>query len=216
MMDQKTEAILDTLINRYPTLVYCRDEINTAFLLLAQCYEKGGKALICGNGGSAADAEHIVGELMKGFLLKRKIDDEDRERLRDQCPDHWRYIADNLQGALPAVSLVSQTALIHAYANDMAPDMAFAQQVYGYVREGDAVIGISTSGHSQNVIYAIQVARAFGAVTIGLTGGSGGALRDICDCAIAVPETETLKVQELHLPVYHALCAMVESAFFKS
>lgn len=205
----------EVLLNRYPVLQSCKDDIQHAFDMLCKCYKNGGKVLVCGNGGSAADSEHIVGELMKGFLLHRPLDDVQRGKLMDTSPEDGRYIADNLQGALPAISLVSHSALMTAFSNDVAPDMVFAQQVYGYARGGDVLIGISTSGSSKNVVYAAHTAKMLGASTIALTGSSGGGLLDICDVTVRVPSDSTPDIQELHLPVYHALCAMVEAEFFE-
>ncbi|HEY5586087.1 MAG TPA: SIS domain-containing protein [Ruminiclostridium sp.] len=213
-MKQQTVKIIDELTLRYPQLEQCRTYIEETFEILKQCYKKEGKVLICGNGGSTSDSEHIVGELMKGFILERKICKEHVEKLKQAFPEEVEYLSENLQGALPAISLASHSALAYAYINDVAPDMVFAQQVYGYARYGDVLIGLSTSGNSQNVINAIKVAKAFGVKTIGLTGKSGGKMVGLCDVVIKVPELETYKVQELHLPVYHALCAMVEMEFF--
>lgn len=168
--------------------------------------------LVCGNGGSAADALHIVGELMKAFVCPRKVTAAWQEKL-SACP-HSKYITENLQMALPAVSLVSEAGLLTAYANDVAPDMNFAQQVFGQGQAGDVLIAISTSGNSANVLYAAEVARAMGITVVALTGRSGGKLRELADVLINVPEDETFKIQELHLPVYHALCLAVEAEFY--
>jgi D-sedoheptulose 7-phosphate isomerase len=170
--------------------------------------------LICGNGGSAADAEHIVGELMKSYLLKRPIPNNMRAKLVSTSPRNGDYLADHLQGGLPAISLVSQTSLLSAIANDTAADMVYAQQVYAYGREGDVLIGISTSGNARNVIHAMQVAHALGLHTIGLTGPVGGALKPLCDICICVRAESTPAVQERHLPIFHVLCAMLEEEFF--
>jgi D-sedoheptulose 7-phosphate isomerase len=213
-MQQKIKAILDELIRDLPELSGCRTSIETGFEYLYQCYANGGKVMVCGNGGSAADAEHIVGELMKGFLLKRQLNLVDQKRLQDSIPQDYRYLISNLQGTLPAISLVSQTALISAFSNDVSPDMVYAQQVYGYGRCGDVLIALSTSGNSRNVINAIKVAKAFGVHIIGLTGQDGGMMKDVSDVTIKVPTNDTYKVQEYHLPVYHALCAMLEAEFF--
>jgi D-sedoheptulose 7-phosphate isomerase len=206
--------ILEDLVARYPRLAGCRQDIEAAFHTLRRCFASGGKALVCGNGGSAADAEHIVGELMKGFVLKRPLTGEETGRLTAAFPTEGSEIAGKLQRALPAISLVSHTALTSAIANDTAQDMAFAQQVFGYGRQGDALIGLSTSGNAANVVNAARVARAFGLSTVCLTGAGGGLLAGICDVAIRMPEPETHLVQELTLPVYHALCLMLERAFF--
>ncbi len=208
--------ILDKLVEKYPELDSCRPAIRRAYELLKRTYSRGGQVLICGNGGSAADSEHIVGELMKGYLSKRPIPAATRRRLVAAFPDHGDYLADHLQGALPALSLVSQTSLLTAYANDVAPDMVFAQQVYGYGKRGDCVIGLSTSGRSANITNALQVARALGLTTIGFTGKRGGTLPQVCDVTICVPWDSTADIQERHMAVYHALCAMLEQEFFKT
>ena len=205
---------IEQLISTYPELEACALDIQAAFEILRTCYRDGGKVLTCGNGGSAADAEHIVGELMKGYLLKRPIPAEMRLKLASISQQDGDYLANHLQGALPAISLVSQTSLLSAIANDTAADMGYAQQVYAYGREGDALIGLSTSGNSRNVIYAMQVARALGLHTIGLTGPTGGALKPLCDICICVPGESTPVIQERHLPIFHVLCAMLEEEFF--
>jgi D-sedoheptulose 7-phosphate isomerase len=202
------------LIFSYPGLDVCASDIEAAYNVLRDCYQSGGKVLTCGNGGSAADAEHIVGELMKGYLLKRPLPEEVRGRLKAASPDDGDYLADHLQGGLPAISLVSQTSLLSAIANDTAADMVYAQQVYAYGREGDALIGISTSGNSANVVRAMQVAYALGLRTIGLTGRTGGKVKPLCDVCIRVPANDTTLVQERHLPIFHVLCAMLEEEFF--
>ena len=205
---------IEQLIFSYPGLDVCAADIKAAFNVLRDGYLRGRKLLTCGNGGSASDAEHIVGELMKGYLLKRPIPEEMRAKLLSSNPEDGGYLADHLQGGLPAISLVSQTSLISAIANDTAADMVYAQQVYAYGREGDILIGISTSGNSTNVIRAIQVARTLGLHTLGLTGRTGGKLRSLCDVCIRVPANETAFVQERHLPIFHVLCAMLEEEFF--
>ncbi|MFS0613434.1 SIS domain-containing protein [Lederbergia ruris] len=207
---------LKKLVSKYPELGGCTSGIEEAFRLLVNSYRQGGKLLLCGNGGSAADCEHIVGELMKGFVLKRPVDEQFRQQLKKVDPSEGEYMADHLQQALPAISLVSHTGLATAFANDIAADMVFAQQVYGYGNKEDIVLGLSTSGNSKNVIKAMQVAKAMGLKTIGLTGESGGKMKEICDVTIQVPWQETLEVQERHLPIYHALCMMLEKEFFQS
>ena len=205
---------LEKLARTYPDLETCIPDINKAADTLLNCYRHGGKLLICGNGGSAADSEHLVGELMKGYLRRRPLPEIARRRLLEAYPESGVYLADHLQGALPAISLVSQTALLTAYANDVAADMIFAQQVYGYGVAGDVLIGISTSGNSRNVVHAVQVARAFGLHTLGFTGQSGGLLKAICEVMVCVPREETAAIQELQLPIYHALCALLEAELF--
>ncbi len=205
---------IQQLIFSYPGLDVCVSEIEAAFHVLRDCYRRGGKVLTCGNGGSASDAEHIVGELMKGYLLKRPVPQEMRDRLIATTSEDGESLASHLQGGLPAISLVSQTSLLSAIANDTAADMVYAQQVYVYGREGDALIGISTSGNSMNVIRAMQVGRTLGIRTIGLTGRTGGMLKAWCDVCICVPADDTTQIQERHLPIFHVLCAMLEEDFF--
>jgi len=204
----------EALVERYPELTPCLPDVQRAFELLRDCFKRGGKLLVCGNGGSAADSEHIVGELMKGYFSKRPLNAATRKKLSDAFPVNGSYLADHLQGALPAISLVSQISLLTAFSNDVAPDMIFAQQVYGYGQPGDVVLGISTSGSSANVLHALQVARAMGIHGLGLTGDCGGVMREICDVAICVPARRTPEVQEYHVVIYHCLCAMLEDAFF--
>lgn len=208
-MKKETINILNKTIEANPGLNNCKQDIKKAVNVILSCYRAGGMVLVCGNGGSAADSEHIVGELMKGFLKKRPIPAQHREIIGDS------ELYNNMQGAIPAISLSSQTSLITAFMNDVDPAMVFAQQVYGYRNKNNVLIGITTSGNSQNVVNAAKIAGAFGIKTIGMTGESGGKLSNICDISIKVSATETYKVQELHLPAYHALCAMVESEIFK-
>ncbi len=207
-MKASVQAIFDELYTRYPALISCSTDIEGAAALMIDGFRNGGKLLTCGNGGSASDAEHIVGELMKAFVLPRKLSKEMCDKLDDE------YLSSNLQGALPAVSMIGESALSTAYANDCAPDLAFAQQVLGLGRDGDMLLGISTSGNSKNVVYAAKVARAQGLKVIMLTGEGGGKCAQLADIAIRVPEKETFKVQEYHLPVYHALCLAIEEEFF--
>ena len=213
-MRQQAKQVQDDLLARLPELVPCAQDILFAFEALRQCYRNGGKLLICGNGGSAADAGHIAGELMKGFLLKRPIPAEDEDRLENSFPGAGELLAANLQRALPAIALPDQTAVLTAFSNDVAADMAYAQLVYGYGRPGDVLLAISTSGNSANVVNAAMVARAMGLKAIGLTGQGGGRLSGCCDAVIKAPAYETFRVQEYHLAIYHALCAMVEMEFF--
>lgn len=195
---------MSELYERYPKLAECKTEIEKALDLFAETYKNGGKILVCGNGGSAADCEHIVGELMKGFMLAREVRDQ-------RIPEELRI---NLQGALPAISLPSQSAVLSAFMNDVDPQMIYAQLVYGYAREQDLVIGLSTSGNSKNVVNAIEVANALGVKTLSFTGENKSRLSEISTVTIRVPECETYKIQELHLPVYHYLCAETEKLFF--
>ncbi len=216
MPDPVAFPLLQKLITDYPDLAECTESIGQAFAVLRRMYQSGGKLLICGNGGSAADSDHIVGELMKSFALPRPLPDDVRRKLRTAFPQDGDRLGAALQGALPAISLVSQAALMTAYANDVDPEMVFAQQVYGYGVPGDTVLGISTSGNSKNVIRALQVGRALGLHTIGLTGRSGGQMKALCDVTICVPADAVPAVQERHLPIYHTLCLMLEQAFFGS
>lgn len=197
---------LQEMLDRNPKLQVVAQETNEAYELLKEAYEQGGKLLTCGNGGSAADAEHIVGELMKGFHLKRPIRETEKAQLGE--------IADHLQEALPAIALTQNQVLASAYANDVDPDMIFAQQVYGYGESKDVLIAITTSGNSRNVLYAAEVARKKNLKVIGFTGREGGKLKELSDVCICVPETETAYVQEKHIIVYHTLCSMLEAHFF--
>ncbi len=207
-------ATLTQLKQRYPDLEPCIPSIAAAYELLVATYRNHGKLLICGNGGSAADSDHIVGELMKGFELRRPLGPELRARLQADDSDAGVYLADHLQGALPAISLSSHAALSTAIGNDIAGDVVFAQQVLGYGVKGDALMGISTSGNSVNVLHALRVARALNLRTVGFTGRTGGSMVDLCDVILCVPYDRTLEIQERHLAIYHALCVMIELEFF--
>lgn len=200
--------MINRLAERYPSLSACTDDIKTCISLITNTFNNGHRLYVCGNGGSAADALHIVGELAKSFALKRSLDRTFAEHVTDA------ELLSNLQGALPAFSLVENVALSTAFANDCDPEYIFAQQVYAYAREGDCVFAISTSGNSKNIIHSINAAKGRGAATIGLTGASGGRLKALCDCCIRVPETETYRIQELHVPVYHAICLAIEEYFW--
>lgn len=210
----KENGIVNRLIDKYSELAVCKGDIERAAEALIACYSGGGKLLACGNGGSSADSDHIVGELMKGFMSRRPLSSEARKRFAAMYSAEGEYLAEHLQGALPAISLSGSAALTSAFGNDVAPDMIYAQQVFGYGRKGDVLLGISTSGNSVNVIRALQTANVQGLVTIGLTGRSGGRMAEMCDIAIKVPWDSTPDVQERHLPVYHTLCMAVEQHFF--
>ena len=205
---------IEQLLKRNSELTGLKNEIEKAANAIIQSYENGGKLLACGNGGSSSDSDHIVGELMKSFEGKRPLKQELKDKLAEQGGERGVYLAENLQQGLPAISLTAHTALTTAVANDIDADVIFAQQVTGYGKSGDVLIGMSTSGNSQNVIDAIIVAKAKGLVTIGFTGEAGGKMKEICDILINVPERRTAYVQELHLPVYHTLCLIVEQHFF--
>ncbi|MDD3114581.1 MAG: SIS domain-containing protein [Anaerovibrio sp.] len=213
-MKESTLAKLDTLIERYPALSICRQSLTEAVDAVCASYRQQGKLIICGNGGSAADSEHIVGELMKGFVKKRPIPDTLYAKMQAVCPHEADYLRENLQGALPAVSLMNAIGLNSAFANDQAPDLAMAQQVLGLGRPEDVLLGISTSGNSSNVVYAVQLAKTLGIKTIGLIGSRQCKMQTLCDIVIAAPEIETYKIQEFHLPIYHTICMAVENEFF--
>ena len=213
-MEERLFNHLENLIVRYPQLAVCREDIAKAYELLETTYTNGRKLLVSGNGGSASDSEHIVGELMKEFKLKRKVYREQAEEMCKISPDLGKVLAENLQGALPAISLTGHSSLTTAFMNDSEPELIFAQQVNGYGKQGDIYLGISTSGNSRNVIYAAVTAKAKGLKVIGLTGQRENRLMQYADVCIRVPETETYKIQELHLPVYHCLCMMLEEKFF--
>ncbi len=213
-MEERIQAHIDELINRYPKLSVCRDDISKAYQILENCYRNDHKLLIAGNGGSAADAEHIAGELMKRFKTARPVPKDFADRLISVDPVRGRELAGNLERGLMAIPLVAHEALTTAYINDVDALGVFAQQLYGFGRPGDVFLGISTSGNSKNIMSATVVARAVGMQVIGLTGENGGELAEVADAAIRVPEKETYKIQELHLPVYHCLCLMLEDRFF--
>jgi D-sedoheptulose 7-phosphate isomerase len=209
---------INKFFSHHSNLDVCKNDIIAAIEALIKTYQRNGKVLVCGNGGSAADSEHIVGELMKGFLLKRPLKDDDKKNIKEKEIVNGKqaeYIIEHLQGALPAISLVSHTALGTAISNDVAADMIFAQQVYGYGKTGDIVIGISTSGNSQNVVNAMCVGKALGLTTIGLTGEKESNISNTCDITIRVPVQITYKIQEEHLKIYHLICAIVENEFFE-
>lgn len=208
-MSVQEKTISGELYSRYPELKICQNEIESAIIMLENAFRQKGKLLLCGNGGSSADCDHIVGELMKGFLKKR----EGSKNLAFQNTGERNLFA-QIQGALPAISLPAQSALISAYCNDVAPELVYAQMVYGYGQGEDVLLGISTSGNSANIVNAVRMARTCGIKTIGLTGKTGGILKELCDLTICVPETETYRIQELHLPVYHYICAEIEKRFW--
>ena len=206
--------ILEELIDRYRELASCKEDIWNAYEVIRESYQSGGTLLIAGNGGSAADSEHIVGELMKSFVKPRKLSDTIAEKLRAVDAEMGEELAEKLQGALSAIALVDHVSLSTAYLNDVDPLLGFAQQINGYGKSGDVFLAISTSGNSKNILYACAIAKAKGLKVIGLTGKDGGKLKDMSDVCIIVPERETYKIQELHLPIYHALCLMLEEMFF--
>lgn len=206
---------IDELIERYPSLSVCRNDIEKAAKALIESFENGGKLLVAGNGGSCADSDHITGELLKSFVKKRTPSKDFIDSLKSIDSDTGNYLSDKLQGSLPAIALTNNTALMTASLNDVDGNVMFAQQVNGYGVKGDVFLGISTSGNSKDIVYSTVVAKAKGLVTIALTGKDGGKLKGLADISIVVPQTETFKIQELHLPVYHALCLQVEEYFWK-
>ena len=212
----ENKHILEELITRYPQLLPVKNEIQKATEYLIICYEQGKKVLVCGNGGSCSDSDHIVGELMKGFEQMRPVDDTLKKKLGDVDEERGRYLSEKLQQGLPAISLTANNVLITAVANDIDADLIFAQQVVGYGNAGDILLGISSSGNSQNVVDALITAKAKGMFVIALTGETGGKIKSYCDILINVPGRRTAFVQELQLPVYHAICLMVENYFFGS
>ena len=206
--------MLNDLLKRYPALCACADEIENAKNAVIECYKNGGKLLLCGNGGSSADCDHITGELMKGFLKKRPVSAEKRTEMKKLCSELDDSIIDKLQCGLPAISLPALTALNSAYCNDVDAQLLYAQAVFALADEKDILIAISTSGNSANIVDAVKIATSLGVKVIALTGGNGGKLKNLSDVSVCVPETETFKIQELHLPVYHYICAAVEDFFF--
>ena len=213
-LEQYLEKHVFSLLQRYPKLEACRESIINAYYVMEECYAHDGKLLIAGNGGSAADSEHMAGELMKRFRLPRPISSSFAERLREIDSVRGGELAINLERGLMAIPLVAHEALSTAYINDVDGLGVFAQQLYGFGRSGDVFLGISTSGNSRNVLNATVVARALSMKVIGLTGNTGGELAPVCDVAVIVPEQETYLIQELHLPIYHCWCLMLEEKFF--
>ena len=216
-MKPSAKQYLDECVSAFPALADCKEAVERAFDILVECYSKGGKVLACGNGGSAADADHIVGELMNKFAMKRVLTEHEVEAIRSSAiPASDRdFLLRHLQRQLPAISLSAHSPLVTAICNDEHADMVFGQQVFGYGKPGDVLLGLSTSGNSKNVMCALNVAKIFGIKTICLTGKNGGKMKEFgCDACIRVPEEITYKIQQLHQPVYHCLCAMVEAEMF--
>ena len=207
--------MINELLNRYSSLCECKEDIEKAAKAIIECYENGGKLLLCGNGGSCADCEHIVGEMMKGFLKKRPLNDSKKAEMKSKCDLVDDELLSKLQCGLPAVAIPSISALNSAFCNDVDPELVYAQPLMSLAKENDILIGISTSGNSKNVFGAVKVAKALGIKVIGLTGKKGGKLKETADSCICAPETETFKIQELHLPIYHYICAAVEEHFFQ-
>jgi phosphoheptose isomerase len=209
-----TEDILNELAARHPSLVNIKGEIERSADLITECFKSGGKLLICGNGGSSSDSDHIAGELMKGFEKRRLLSEKFRRDLGEAGGERGDYLAGKLQQGLPAISLAAHSSLMTAVANDIDPDLIFAQQVVSFGTSRDILLAISTSGNSRNVIDAVIVSKAVGMTVIGLTGETGGRMREFCDVLIMIPERNTAFVQELHLPVYHTICRIIESEMF--
>ena len=203
--------MINELINRYPKLKESEKSIEESLKLLIKCFESGGRLYLCGNGGSSSDADHIVGELMKGFKKKRPLSKSEINKFSDDD----RELAKGLMRGLPAISLHSQSALLTAFLNDADPQLVYAQTLYSLGREGDVLLAVSTSGNSKNVVNCAKTAKALGMKIISLTGKDECALDKISDVTVHVPEKETYLVQELHLPVYHYLCAEIEDYFFE-
>lgn len=206
--------MINELITRYPVLDSIKSDIESAKEALIECYNNGGKVLLCGNGGSCSDCDHIVGELMKGFLSKRKLSDEKKTAIKSKCDSVEDNVLDKLQQGLPAISLPSITGLNSAFCNDVDPELMYAQSVLALAKQGDVLVALSTSGNSKNVLAAAKIAKGLGIKVISLTGCTGGMLKQFSDVCICAPEKETFKIQELHLPIYHYLCAEIESYFF--
>ncbi len=213
-LENRLEKHVDILMERYPKFEEIKQDIIGAYLLFEECYKNGGKLLVAGNGGSAADSEHIMGELMKRFRLPRPVSDEYAKRLREVDGERGDILAKTLECPLTAISLVAHEALSTAFSNDVGGNGGFAQQMLGFGKEGDVFLGISTSGNSKNIMDATVVARASGIKVVGLTGQGGGELSKVSDVAVRVPETETYRIQELHLPIYHCWCLMLEERFY--
>ena len=212
-----TAKIIDELVARYGALDVCRTSLFDAVEKICDAFRNGNKLITCGNGGSASDAMHIVGEMMKGFRLPRAIENfrpEFVQRAQELFPADVEYFKANLQTALPAVSLVGETSLITAFANDVNPRLIFAQQVFGLGVKGDVLLAISTSGNSDNVLFAVEVAKIMGLTVVAMTGRRGGRLRHLSDVSICVPADESYTIQEFHLPIYHMLCLATENEFF--
>lgn len=214
-MKNNTEIILKEFITRYPMMDYLEGDIRKLIDEVVKRIKTGGKLLVCGNGGSSADSEHIVGELLKEFYIKRPIDESFKEKMREGLSqEDFEYIIGGLQGAIPAISLVSQSGFLTAYGNDVSYDMVYAQQVFAYGRENDVLIGLSTSGNSSNLCYAAKVAKTMGILVVSLTGKSGGNLKYLSDVLLNVPAQDTFMVQEYHLPLYHLICRALEYEIF--
>ena len=213
-LEEKLSRCVDDLIDRYPKLEACRDSIVEGYFMMESCFLRDKKLLIAGNGGSAADALHIAGELMKRFMKPRKVDEPMARRLEEIDSERGTHLAANLEKGLMAIPLIGQDALTTAYINDVDARGMYAQQLYAYGRPEDVFLAISTSGNSKNILYATVVARAIKMPVLALTGKDGGELARVADVAVIVPEEETFRIQEYHLPIYHCWCRMLEERFF--
>lgn len=213
-MKERTIQLCTHFYEIHPDLLFMKEPVSEVCEALLKIFQNGGKVLICGNGGSCADGDHIVGELMKGFLLKRPLDAKSKARFSQLYNEEGNSIAEKLQCGLPAISLNAHASLISAFGNDVDPNLIYAQQVMGYARKGDAVIGISTSGNANNVAYALMTAKVMGAASLALTGRDGGKIAKIADYSLIAPEQETYRIQEVHIALYHLLCAYIESEMF--
>ena len=213
-LKQETRRRIDVFFERQNDLFGIKESILLSVRMLADVFAGGNKLLLCGNGGSCADCDHIAGELLKGFLKKRPVSDALKKELKDRYKDEGMRIAASLQCGLPAISLCTHSAAISAFANDVDPEYVFAQQVLAYGKKGDILLAISTSGNAKNVNAAVKTAKAMGLCTIALTGSVGGQLARNADLVLAAPSDETNRIQEYHLMIYHLLCAAVEEELF--
>lgn len=214
MLEDRLQKHIDFLVCRYPQLEEIKQSVINAYLIMEECYEHDGKLMIAGNGGSAADSEHMAGELMKRFKTPRPVDEKFAQKLINADPVRGPLLAKNLERGLMAIPLVAHEALTTAYINDVNGYGVFAQQLLGFGRSGDVFLGISTSGNSQNIMNAVATAKASDIKVIGLTGAKGGELAQVADVVVKAPETETYMIQELHMPIYHCWCLMLEDRFF--
>jgi len=214
-MKHRTKQMIDFFFSRHEDLLFMKDDILQACTLITDAYRKGGKLLVCGNGGSCADSDHIVGEMMKGFLLKRPLGADLKNKFKQYFGENGCQAAEKLQGSLPAISLSAHTALSTAFINDVDAALIYAQQVIGYAKAEDVIMGISTSGNAKNVYYAFMAAKVKGVKCIALSGNDGGELASVADCCLMAPTKETYQIQEYHLVIYHFICAFLESEMFE-
>lgn len=213
-MKDRTTQLCSRFFEEHPDLLFMKTLLSEIGKVWLKTYQSGGKILVCGNGGSCADGDHIVGELMKGFLLKRPLPPDVKIQFAKDYGEKGVFMAEQLQCGLPAISLNAHAALISAFCNDVDPELVYAQQVLGYARKEDMVVGISTSGNAENVAYALMTAKTMGVKTMALTGRDGGKIAKIADYSLIVPQLETYRIQEAHMAIYHFLCAFTESEIF--